>query len=102
MNENIPPAVCRFISSDLTAESPSACLPGTTDLAGRRLRCAMRTAPFQGGQGLRDITAHRGCSQPEQGPECALNLHPLDHPDTSSGHWLEQVVEDDLAQGHRA
>src|SRR5215813_4061665 len=67
-----------------------------------RPRHAMRTAPFQVGQGLRDVTAHLGSHHAEQGPERALYLYFLDHPDPSSGDRLEHVVEDDLAQRHRA
>jgi hypothetical protein len=31
-----------------------------------------------------------------------VHLNSLDHPDMSLGGWLEQMVEDDLAQGDRA
>src|SRR6266571_8363569 len=53
-------------------------------------------------QALGDITAHLGGEQPQQRPGPALHADPLDHPDTSSGDWLHQMVEDNLAQRHWA
>src|SRR5262249_7129325 len=56
----------------------------------------------QGTQGFGNIAAHPGREQPYQGPRAALHLNPLDHPDTSPADRLERVLEDHLAQRHRA
>ena len=58
--------------------------------------------PLQGGQRFGDLAAHLRGEQPEQGPEPALDPDPLDHPDASPADRLERVVEEDLAQRHRA
>ena len=75
---------------------------GQAARAGERHPCLAAHLPLQGDQGLSDIAAHLGCEQPKQRPQPALYLHPLDHPDMAVGVWLKQVLEDDLAQRHRA
>src|SRR5215469_10592574 len=58
--------------------------------------------PPQCGQRLGDVPAHLRDEQPGQRRDAALCLDPLDHADTARGDRLEHVVEDDLAQQHRA
>jgi len=67
--------------------------PGADYGASRRCRAA-RDSAFS--------RPHPGREQPEQGPEPAFHVSPLDHPHTSLACWLKRVTEDHLAEGQRA
>src|SRR5689334_11695210 len=69
--------------------------------AGQARGCRGRHPP-QGGQRLGDVPAHLRDEQPDQRRGAALGLDPLDHADTAGSDRLDHVVEDDLAQQHRA
>src|SRR5215467_5383389 len=57
---------------------------------------------LQGGKRGGGVAAHPGAEQPQQWAGPALDIRSLHHPDKSSGCRLEQVLEGDRAQRHRA
>src|SRR6516165_2422875 len=62
----------------------------------------MAGLPLQCSQRFGGVAAHPGRKEQQQWPGPTQYLGPLDHPDTPSGHRLKHVIEDDLAQRHRA
>src|SRR5436305_10217161 len=80
-----------------------AALPFRGNAHARREASSLVTSPPpQCRQRLGGIAAHPGREQQQQRTGPAQYLGALDHPDEPAGHRLEGVVEDDLAQRHRA
>src|SRR5215468_3858608 len=57
---------------------------------------------LQRGKGGGGVAAHLGAKQPQQRGGPALNVSSFHHPDAPRGCLLEQVLEGDSAQRHRA